>query len=147
MNINKKLLFFLALLLFFQFNFVNSQAEEKSDEVKDIVDLDEEELPAIDPFQSSSGMTVQEGDVSQASNNQSQGILGGLRLVGTIIGKNKKIAILSGSDGFAYNFEEDQDINENVTLVEIFEEYLLIQDKENKIFEVYMNNIIKPSEG
>ena len=45
-----------------------------------------------------------------------------MRLVGTIIGKSKKFAILSRPDGNVFKFEEDQKLNEeeNVWVVEIF---------------------------
>ena len=73
--------------------------------------------------------------------------MGGLRLVGTINGENKKLAILTSPDGTTFKFEENQEINENIFLIEIFQDYLIIQDQNNSFFEVYMNNIIKPSEG
>ena len=47
MNISKKLLYLLLIIFSFNLNFFNSIAEEK-------VNLNEEELPAIDPFQGTS---------------------------------------------------------------------------------------------
>jgi hypothetical protein len=70
-----------------------------------------------------------------------------MRLVGVIVGENKKIAIFSAADGGAYKYEEDQAITSTTTLIEIFSEVVIVQDGENNLFEVYMNNIIKPSEG
>ena len=32
-------------------------------------------------------------------------------------------------------------------LLDIFNDVVIVQDEENNKFEVYMNNIIKPSEG
>ena len=126
-------------LLLCQFQLINLKAAEVSA-------IDDEELPAIDPFAGGVGSTnqaVETGD-SVSSNN---GLLNNMRLVGVIIGENKKIAIFSAADGGAYKYEEDQAITSTTTLIEIFSEVVIVQDGENNLFEVYMNNIIKPSEG
>ena len=48
----------------------------------------------------------------------------------------------------AYKYEEDQEIANTATIIiEIFNDVVIVQDEENNKFEVYMNNIIKPSEG
>ena len=70
-----------------------------------------------------------------------------MRLVGTIIGENNKIAVFSAADGGAYKYEENQAITDTTTLIEIFNDVVIVQDAENNMFEVYMNNTIKPSEG
>ena len=75
------------------------------------------------------------------------GLLNGMRLVGTILGENKKIAIFSSPDGGAFKFEESEAITDSTTLVEIFSEVVIVQDESNNEFEVYMNNVIKPSGG
>ena len=142
MNIIKNLFFVLLILL--QIFSTNVIADE---EKKEIINLDEGELPAIDPFSSSSGMSSQSSDPALESGNSNLGILNGLRLVGVVVAKTKKIAILSTPDGIVYKFEENDEINQEITLVEIFNDHLLIQNKEENFFEVYMNNIIKPNEG
>ena len=87
---------------------------------------------------------VIETDSQMNSNN---GLLNNMRLVGTIIGENKKIAIFSAPDGGAIKYEENEAITETTTLLDIFNDFVIVQDGENNTFEVYMNNIIKPSEG
>ena len=79
--INKKLLIFLMTIMFCQFQLINLKAD-------DTKIIDEEELPAIDPFAGGVGSTnqVTETDNQMTSNN---GLLNNLRLVGTIIGENK----------------------------------------------------------
>jgi hypothetical protein len=140
MNIIKKIL--VLLIVFLTIGMSNIYAEEK-------VNLDDEELPAIDPFQGNSASAVTQGSGSDTNNNSSTvgGFMNGLRLVGTITGENKKLAILTAPDGMTFKYEENQEINENIILIEIFQDYLIIQDKNNSFFEVYMNNVIKPSEG
>ena len=82
--INKKLLIFLMTIMFCQFQLINLKAAD------DTTIIDDEELPAIDPFSSGSSVTnqVTETDSQMTSNN---GLLNNMRLVGIIIGENKKI--------------------------------------------------------
>ena len=63
------------------------------------------------------------------------------------LGENNKIAVFSAADGGTYKYEENEAITETTTLIEIFNDVVIVQDAENNMFEVYMNNIIKPSEG
>ena len=53
---------------------------------------------------------------------------------------------MSTNDGIAINFEENDNINDNIELQEIYNDHLLIKDKEEKFYEVYMNDIIKTVE-
>ena len=140
MNINnKKILIFLMTIMLCQFQAINLKADDQNS-------IDDEELPAIDPFAGGVGSTnqVSETDTQVSSNN---GLLNNMRLVGTIIGENNKIAVFSAADGRAYKYEENQAITDTTTIVEIFSDVVVVQDGENNLFEVYMNNIIKPSEG
>ena len=138
MNTNKKKFLIVFFLLF---SFFNAQAEDKTN-------LDDEELPAIDPFQGGAGSSTSgsEGLSSQGA-SVGGGMLNGLRLVGTLIGENKKLAILSAPDGSTFKYKELQEINSNISVIEITSEYVLVQDESGNYYEVYMNNIIKPSDG
>jgi len=95
-----------------QFQMINLKAE-------DINSIDDEELPAIDPFAGGVGSTNQviETDNQVISNN---GLLNNMRLVGTIIGKNNKIAVFFAADGRAYKYEENQAITETTTIRDIY---------------------------
>ena len=142
MNINKKklLLFFMTLLLC-QFSLFSLKAE-------DVKNIDDEELPAIDPFAGtaagSTNQSVDLGDTQQSSDN---GLLNNMRLVGTIIGENNQIAVFSSPDGGAYKFEVGDLLTTSTVLLEIFSDVVIVKDQEDEKFEVYMNNIIRPSEG
>ena len=138
-TINKKLLIFLMTIMFCQFQLINLKAD-------DTTIIDDEELPAIDPFAGGVGSTnqVSETDNQVSSNN---GLLNNMRLVGTIIGENNKIAVFFAADGGAYKYEENQAITDTTTIRDIYSDVVIVQDGENNLFEVYMNNIIKPSEG
>ena len=137
MSINKILILLLTILLF---QFQISKAEDSNN-------LDEEELPAIDPFAGGVGNTSQGSTESVSQSSQGSGLLNNMRLVGTIMGKNKKIAIFSSPDGGAFRYEENDSITASTTLIEVFNEVVIVRDDSSNEYEVYMNNIIKPSDG
>jgi len=141
MSINRilKVLLFLTVL-FFQLQFQSLKAEDTNN-------LDDEELPAIDPFAGGVGTANQGSTDSTSQVSQGGGILNGMRLVGTILGENKKIAIFSSPDGGAFKFEESEAITDSTTSVDVFNEVVIVQDESKNEFEVYMNNVIKPSGG
>ena len=138
--INKKLLIFLMTIMFCQFQLINLKAE-------DTTIIDDEELPAIDPFAGGVGSTNQVTETDNSQMNSNSGLLNNLKLVGTIIGENKKIAVFSSPDGGAFKYEEHESITDATIILEIFSDVVIVQDEENNIFEVYMNNVVKPSEG
>ena len=138
--INKiKIIFLIALIASqLQLNHL-SAAEDKSI-------IDEEELPAMDPFLGSSGVTG--GKTTTASNNQSTGLLSDLRLIGTIVGANKSYAIFSSGDGSTLKYQTNQFITDTTTLVEILKDRILIKDeKDQNFYEVDMNNKIESNDG
>ena len=140
MNINnKKILIFLMTIMLCQFQMLNLKADDHSS-------IDDEELPAIDPFSGGAGSSnqVSETDTQLSSNN---GLLNNMRLVGIIVGENNKIAVFSAADGGAFKYEENQAITDTTTIRDIYSEVVIVEDGENNLFEVYMNNVIKPSEG
>jgi hypothetical protein len=139
MNINnKKLLIFLMTIMLCQFQILNLKADEHSS-------LDDEELPAIDPF--SGGVSSNQAGKTDTQVSSNNGLLNNMRLVGTISGENKQIAVFSAADGGAYKYEEDQAITDTTMIRNIYSDFVIVQDGANNLFEVYMNNIIKPSDG
>ncbi len=133
-----KIFLLIITLLFFNFNTVHS--EEK-------IKLDDEELPAIDPFQGNAAVSQTQNIDENLDENNNAGILNGMRLVGTMISNNKKFAIMSRPDGNVFKFEEDQKISSDTYVVEIFSSYVIVQDSNNKFFQVYMNNLIQEIDG
>ena len=139
MNINnKKILIFLMTIMLCQFQMVNLKADEHSS-------LDDEELPAIDPF--AGGVSTNQAGETDTQVSSNNGLLNNMRLVGTITAENKQIAVFSAADGGAYKYEEDQAITDTTTIRNIYSDFVIVQDGGNNFFEVYMNNIIKPSDG
>ena len=140
MNINKKLLLIILSLLIF-----SNLSALRADEEK--INLDEEELPAIDPFQGNSSVSSGQNEQVSDSSNSGGGLLNGMRLVGTIISKNKNIAVLSSPGGSAFKFDENDEISNGTILVEIFDEYIVVEDENSELFHVYMNGVEKKIEG
>ena len=140
MNINKKLLLIILSLLIF-----SNLSALRADEEK--INLDEEELPAIDPFQGNSSVSSGQNEQASDSSNSGGGLLNGMRLVGTIISKNKNIAVLSSPGGSAFKFDENDEIGNGTILVEIFDEYIVVEDENSELFHVYMNGVEKKIEG
>ena len=148
MSINKIFLFLIILIFqMLSFNSVSYSDEDVNKENEETeINLDEEELPAIDPFQSSSAVTSGVSQDGGLQGSPDLGLLSGFKLVGVIMGETKKIAVLSSNEGFAIKFEENDKINENIELQEIYSDHLLIKDMDEKFYEVYMNDIIKSVE-
>ena len=140
MSINKKLLLIILTLLIFS-NLTALRADEEK------VNLDDEELPAIDPFQGNSSVSSGQNEQASDSSNSGGGLLNGMRLVGTIISKNKNIAVLSSPGGSAFKFDENDEISNGTVLVEIFDEYIVVEDQNNELFHVFMNGVEKKIEG
>ena len=139
MNINnKKILIFLMTIMLCQFQMVSLKADEHSS-------LDDEELPAIDPF--AGGVSTNQAGETDTQVSSNNGLLNNMRLVGTITAENKQIAVFSAADGGAYKYEEDQAITDTTIIRNIYSDFVIVQDGGNNFFEVYMNNIIKPSDG
>ena len=145
MNINKIFLFLIILLFqalsFSSISYSDDEVNKENGETE--INLDEEELPALDPFQSSAAVSAGVSQDGGLQANPDLGILSGFKLVGVIMGETNKIAVLSSNEGYAVKFEENDKINENIELQEIYSDHLLVKDLDEKFYEVYMNDIIK----
>ena len=115
MNINKFLKLFLISILFFQFQTLKADDTNK---------IDDEELPAIDPFAGGVGNTSQGSIETSSQSSQGSGLLNNMRLVGTIMGKNKKIAIFIKME--AFKFEERMQLT-TTTILDIFNEVVIVK--------------------
>ena len=140
MSINKKLLLIILSLLIFA-NLSALRADEEK------INLDEEELPAIDPFQGNSSVSSGQNEQTTDSSKSGGGLLNGMRLVGTIISKNQNIAVLSSPSGSAFKFDENDEISNGTILIEVYDEYIVVEDENSELFHVYMNGVEKKIEG
>ena len=141
MNIkNKKNLIIFAVIFLLQLWFVPNVSAQNHDEI-------EEELPATDPFASGSGATSLDQSIETNEFGSSAGIINNMKLVGTISGVHKQIAVLAMPDGRALKFEENEFATDNLQILEIYEDFIVIRVDAKDQFEVYMNNQIRPMEG
>ena len=140
MNIkNKKNLIIFAVIFLMQLWFVPN-VNAQNDEI-------EEELPATDPFASGAGAASLDQSIETNEFGSSAGIINNMKLVGTISGAHKKIAVLAMPDGSALKFEENEFATDNLQILEIYEDFIVIRVDAKDQFEVYMNNQIRPMEG
>ena len=145
MNIkNKKNLIIFAVIFLLQLWFVPNVGAQNDETDKDEI---EEELPATDPFASGAGAASLDQSIETNEFGSSAGIINNMKLVGTISGAHKKIAVLAMPDGRALKFEENEFATDNLQILEIYEDFIVIRVDAKDQFEVYMNNQIRPMEG
>ena len=140
--INKKNLIIFVIILLLQLSFLSNVNAD------DTQQIDDEELPAIDPF--GTGATSQAQDTSGDSTTGfgvSSSVINNMKLVGTISGAHQKLAVLSMPDGRALKFGENEFISDDIQVVDIYNDLIVIRVNSEEEFEVYMNNKIKPREG
>ena len=135
-KIKKNLIFFVILFLLQLCVFSSIQAADEIEE--------DEELPALDPFAGGAGLTTTQ-DPSMPSIGGS--VINDMKLVGTISGAHKKIAVLAMPDGRALKFEENEFATDDIQILEIYEDFIVILVESEDQYEVYMNNQIRPMEG
>ena len=135
-KIKKNLIFFVIIFLLQLCVFSSIQAADEIEE--------DEELPALDPFAGGAGLTT-----TQDPNMPSIGgsVINDMKLVGTISGAHKKIAVLATPDGRALKFEENEFVTDDIQILEIYEDFVVIRVGFEDQYEVYMNNQIRPMEG
>ena len=145
MNIkNKKNLIIFTVIFLLQLWFVpNVSAQNHEIDMNEI----EEELPATDPFASGAGAASLDQSIETNEFGSGAGIINNMKLVGTISGAHKKIAVLAMPDGRALKFEENEFATDNLQILEIYEDFIVIRVDAKDQFEVYMNNQIRPMEG
>ena len=67
-------------------------------------------------------------------------------LVGLIIGETKRIALLQSAQGQISRFKQNEKINSEYKILEIYKDKILVASLDNNEYEVYFNNVIKPVE-
>ena len=106
-------------------------------------EIEDEELPATDPFAGSAAMTSQDPNMPSVSGN----IINDMKLIGTVSGAHKKIAVLAMPDGRALKFEENEFATDDFQILEIYETFIVVRVDAKDEYEVFMNGQINPREG
>ena len=136
---NNKTFTLIALIIFMQFFNINLRAD-------DLNKIDEEELPAQDPFISGNATTsVSEGEINQVSSFPND--INGIRLIGTVLGESRNIALISTPDGLTNVYGENEIIFGDIQLLDIFHEWISVRLNAEENYDISIDGKITPQEG
>jgi len=136
---NNKTFILIALIIFLQFFNINLRAD-------DLNKIDEEELPAQDPFISGNATTsVSEGEINQVSSFPND--INGIRLIGTVLGESRNIALISTPDGSTRIYGENEIIFGDIQLLDISLNWISVRLNAEENYDININGQIMPQEG
>jgi len=136
---NNKTFILIALIIFLQFFNINLRAA-------DLNKIDEEELPAQDPFISGNATTsVSEGEINQVSSFPND--INGIRLIGTVLGESKNIALISTPDGSTRIYGENEIIFGDIQLLDVSLNWISVRWNAEENYDININGQIMPQEG
>ena len=136
---NNKTFTLIALIIFFQFFNINLRADDHNK-------IDEEELPAHDPFISGNAITsVSKGESNQASSFPND--INGIRLIGTVIGESRNIALISTPDGSTGIYDENDIIFGDIQLLDISLNWISVRLNADENYDININGKIVAQEG
>jgi len=129
----------IALIISLQFFNINLRAA-------DLNKIDEEELPAHDPFISGTAITsVSEGEINQVSSFPND--INGIRLIGTVMGEYKNIALISTPDGSTRIYGENEIIFGDIQLLDVSLNWVSVRLNAEENYDININGQIIPQEG
>ena len=136
---NNKIFTLISLIVFLQFFQINLHAA-------DLDKIDEEELPAHDPFAGGAASTsVSEEGSDQASSFGND--INGIRLIGIVIGDNRNMALISTPDGSTNVYGENEIIFGDIQLLDIFHEWISVRLNAEENYDISIDGKITPQEG
>ena len=136
---NNKTFILIALIIFLQFFNINLRAD-------DLNKIDEEELPAQDPFISGNATTsVSEGEINQVSSFPND--INGIRLIGTVLGESRNIALISTPDGSTRICGENEIIFGDIQLLDVSLNWISVRFNAEENYDININGQIMPQEG
>ena len=136
---NNKTFTLIALIIFFQFFNINLRADDHNK-------IDEEELPAHDPFISGNAITsVSKGESNQASSFPND--INGIRLIGTVIGESRNIALISTPDGSTGVYGENEIIFGDIQLLDVSLNWVSVRLNAEENYDININGQIVAQEG
>ena len=133
---NKKTFTLIALIIFLQFFNINLRAEDHNK-------IDEEELPALDPFQGGA-VAASEGQSDQTNSSLSD--LNNIRLVGTANAGRRNFALILLSDGTTVIKRGDDTIIADIQLLDIGHDWISVRLNAEKNYDITINGQILPHE-
>ena len=136
---NNKTFTLIALIIFLQFFNINLRAD-------DLNKIDEEELPAQDPFISGNATTsVSEGEINQVSSFPND--INGIRLIGTVLGESRNIALISTPDGSTRIYGENEIIFGDIQLLDVSLNWISVRLNAEENYDININGQIMAQEG
>ena len=136
---NNKTFTLIALIIFLQFFNINLRADDHNK-------IDEEELPAQDPFISGNATTsVSEGEINQVSSFPND--INGIRLIGTVLGESRNIALISTPDGSTRIYGENEIIFGDIQLLDVSLNWISVRLNAEENYDININGQIMPQEG
>ena len=136
---NNKTFTLIALIIFLQFFNINLRADDHNK-------IDEEELPAQDPFISGNATTsVSEGEINQVSSFPND--INGIRLIGTVIGESRNIALIATPDGSTGVYGENEIIFGDIQLLDVSLNWISVSLNAEENYDININGKIEPQEG
>ena len=140
-NIKKNKIFTLIILvIFLQISHVNLWAD-------DTTKIDEEELPAQDPFAGGTGFTSDSGEESNQTSSYGNSI-NGIRLVGVALGEGSNyFALISTPDGLTKVYRENETIFGDIQLLDVGVGWITVSLNAEENYEISIDGQIVPQEG
>ena len=136
---NNKIFTLISLIVFLQFFQLNLHAA-------DLDKIDEEELPAHDPFAGGAASTsVSEEGSDQASSFGND--INGIRLIGIVMGDNRNMALISTPDGSTNVYGENEIIFGDIQLLDIFHDWISVRLNAEENYDISIDGKIMPQEG
>ena len=136
---NNKTFTLIALIIFLQFFNINLRADDHTK-------IDVEELPAQDPFISGNATTL----VSEEGSNQTSSFgndINGIRLIGTVMGESRNIALISTPDGSTGVYGENDIIFGDIQLLDVSLNWISVRFNAEENYDININGQIMPQEG
>ena len=136
---NDKIFTLISLIVFLQFFQINLHAA-------DLDKIDEEELPAQDPF---AGGTASISESEEGSNQTSSfgNDINGIRLIGTVIGDSRNMALILTPDGLTNVYGENEIIFGDIQLLDISDGWISVRLNAEENYDISINGKPTPQEG
>ena len=136
---NNKIFTLISLIVFLQFFQINLHAA-------DLDKIDEEELPAQDPFAGGAASTSE----SEEGSNQTSSFgndINGIRLIGTVIGDYRNVALILTPDGSTSVYGENEFIFGDIQLLDVGHDWISVRLNAEENWDINIDGQRKPQEG
>ena len=136
---NNKIFTLISLIVFLQFFQLNLHAA-------DLDKIDEEELPALDPFAGGTASTSESEEGSNQTSSFSNDI-NGIRLIGTVIGDYRNVALILTPDGSTSVYGENEFIFGDIQLLDVGHDWISVRLNAEENWDINIDGQRKPQEG